>query len=70
MMAKKQSPRNYIRYIVKKGGKTMHGGITERPLEERREEHKRKWPSASVKKVGPKVTEKTAREWEKKQGFS
>jgi len=48
----------------------VHGGITERPLEERAAEHKGKWPSGSVKKVGPKVTEKTAREWEKEKGYS
>jgi hypothetical protein len=69
-MTRKQSPRDFTRYIVKKGNKRVHGGITERPLEERAEEHRRKWPGAHVNKVGPKVTEKTAREWEIEQGFS
>ena len=66
----KQSPRNFTRYVVKEGNTIKHGGITERPLEERATEHLRKWPSAHVNKVGPKVTEKTAREWEKKKGYS
>ena len=69
-MAKKQNPRNFTRYVVKIGNTIKHGGITERPLEERAVEHKGKWPSGSVKKVGPKVTEKTAREWEKDKGYS
>ena len=69
-MARKQSPRNFTRYVVKVQRKTVHGGITERPLEERAAEHKGKWPSGKVKKVGPKVTEETAREWEKEHGYS
>lgn len=69
-MAKKPSPRNFTRYVVKIGNKTVHGGITERPLEERASEHKRNWPSSHVNKVGPKVTEKTAREWEEEHGYS
>ena len=69
-MVKKQSPRNFTRYVVRVQRKIVHGGITERPLEERVAEHKGKWPDGSVKKVGPKVTEKTAREWEKEKGYS
>jgi len=66
----KQSPRNFTRYVVKVGNTIKHGGITERPLEERAGEHLAKWPGAHVNKVGPKVTEETAREWEKKKGYS
>ena len=69
-MARKQNPRNFTRYVVKTGNKILHGGITERPLEERAEEHKRRWPNSHVNKVGPKVTEETARQWEKDGGFS
>jgi hypothetical protein len=69
-MAGKQSPRNFTRYVVRVQRKIVHGGIAERPLEEREAEHKVEWPSSSVKKVGPKVTEKTAREWERKKGYS
>ena len=69
-MAKKQAPRDFTRYLVKDGNKILHGGITERPLEERAGEHLRKWPNAHVIPVGPKVTEKTAREWEDEKGYS
>ena len=69
-MVKKQAPRNFTRYIVKVKSKNMHGGITERPLEERVKEHKQKWPNCRVVKVGPKVSEETARKWEEKHGYS
>ena len=66
----KQRPRNYRRYVVRAKRKIVHGGITERPLEEREAEHKRKWPNARVSQVGPAVTEETARKWEKEHGYS
>ena len=69
-MAKKRRPRTFTRYVVKLGNKTVYGGITERPLKERTAEHKGKWPNSHVKKVGPKVTEETARKWEKEHGYS
>jgi len=70
VMAKKQSPRDFTRYVVRVKRKIVHGGITQRPLEERAAEHKAKWPNATVQKVGPKVTEETARVWEKEKGYS
>ena len=69
-MAKKQAPRNSTRYVVKVRNKTVYGGITERPLDERATEHKRTWTACRVQKVGPKVSEETARKWEEKQGYS
>jgi len=69
-MVRKQSPQTFTRYLLKTGNKIEHGGITERPLEERAAEHKAKWPNSHIVKVGPKVTEKTAREWEKEHGYS
>ena len=69
-MGKKQNPRDFTRYDVKVQRKNVHGGITERPLEERAAEHEKKWPGCNVKKVGPKVTEETARKWEKDHGYS
>ena len=69
-MAKKQVPQNFTRYIVKVKNKNVHGGITERPLEERTKEHQKKWPNCRVVKAGPKVSEETAREWEEEHGYS
>ena len=63
-------PRNYTRYEVRVSRKIVHGGITNRPLEERAAEHIRTWPNGKVTKVGSKVTEEGAREWEKKKGYS
>ena len=69
-MAKNQAPRNFTRYIVKVKNKNIHGGITERPLEERAKEHEKKWPNCHVVKVGPKVSEEAARKWEEEHGYS
>ena len=70
IVGKKQAPRNHTKYLVKKGNKILHGGITARPLEERAAEHGRTYPGSRVVKQGPKVTERTAREWEKEHGYS
>ena len=63
-------PHNYTRYIVISKGRVVHGGITHRPLMERAREHRQRWPGAFVKKVGPRVTEYTARKWERDNGYS
>lgn len=63
-------PRKFTRYQVRVNRKIVHGGITERPLEERLAEHQQKWPKATIKQVGPKVTEQTARKWEQEKGYS
>ena len=62
-------PRNYIKYRVHVKGKVVHGGITTN-LEQRKEQHKQKWPNSIIRKVGGKVTEESARDWEKKEGYS
>ena len=67
---KANKPRTFTRYEVRVGRKKVHGGITERPLDQRAAEHKRKYPGVKVTKVGPKVTEKSARQWEKDKGYS
>lgn len=69
-MAKKQAPRNFTRSIVRVRNKNVHGGVTERPLDERVAEHERRWPNCRVQQIGPKVTEKTARKWEREHGYS
>ena len=63
-------PRTFRRYIVRVNRKIVHGGITERTVEERAAEHRRKWPNATVRQVGPAVTEETGRKWEKDHGYS
>ncbi len=63
-------PRNFTRYQVREKRRIVHGGITSRTLEERLAEHREEWPDATISKVGPKVTEETARKWEKEKGYS
>ena len=62
-------PRSHARYQVRVKGKIVHGGITERSVEERLAEHRQKWPNATIKQVGPRVTEDTARKWEEDKGY-
>lgn len=66
----KQAPRTFTRYQVRVNRVIVHGGITERTVEQRLAEHQRKWPEATISKVGPKVTEDTARKWEKAKGYT
>jgi predicted GIY-YIG superfamily endonuclease len=61
--------RPYQRYRVHVKGKVAHGGITTN-FEQRKQQHKQQWPRSIVRKVGGKVTEKTAREWEREQGYN
>jgi len=63
------SKRPYQCYKVHVGGKVPHGGITT-DFERRKDELKREYPNSIIRKVGGKVTEETARDWEKKEGFS
>jgi hypothetical protein len=61
--------RDTYKYKFKIGNKIVHGGITN-DLNRREEEHKRKWPSGHIVKVGNVTTEEAGREWEKENGYS
>ncbi len=61
--------RNYHRYKFVQKGKIKHKGIT-KDLERREAEHRVKFGGGKIKKIGPAVSEETAREWEKEQGVS
>ena len=63
------SKRPYQRYKVHVDGEVAHGGITT-DFERRKQEQKREHPDSIIRKVGGKVTGKTAREWEKEEGYS
>ena len=63
----KQKPRDTSRYNLRLNRKIIHKGITKRPLEERLAEHQKEHPGATISKVGPKITEDAAREWERNQ---
>lgn len=63
-------PRNTRKYQVRVKGKIVHGGKTDRPLEERLQEHRLKWPKATIKQVGRATTDEAASKWEKEKGYS
>lgn len=64
------NPRTFRRYQGRISREIVHGGITERSLEERQQELNRQYPGIKLTQVGPAVTEKTAREWEKEKDYS
>lgn len=56
--------RDYNRYVLKSGKKTVYVGITN-DFERREKEHKETGNDfSSIVKVGPKVTKKSAEQWE------
>ncbi len=61
--------RDTYKYQFKVVNKIVHGGITD-DLERREKEHQQEWPKGHIVKVGQKTTEKAAREWEKKMGYT
>ena len=66
MAAKKKSkPRNTAKYDFIVGGRIVHSGITQRPLEERERELRRKYGPGRINQVGHRTTDEAAREWEK-----
>jgi predicted GIY-YIG superfamily endonuclease len=56
--------RQFKKYDVIVKGKIVHSGITT-DLKRRKEEHRQKWPNATIRQVGVSVTEESARKWEK-----
>ena len=56
-------PRDTYKYDFKVGNKIVHSGITN-DLDRREQEHKQRWPSGHIVKVGKAATEEAARKWE------
>jgi hypothetical protein len=50
----------------KTGRKIRHAGFTN-DLERREREHRQKWPSGHICRVGTVTTDEAAREWEERQ---
>lgn len=63
-------PRPFRKYQGRVKGKIVHGGITERSLEDRQQELNRKYPGIKLKQVGRATTEEAARQWEKDKDYS
>lgn len=60
--------RETAKYKLLLGGKIVHRGITDRPLEEREREHQEEFPGSRIKKIGRLTTRDGALEWERKGG--
>ena len=60
--------RNTAKYHLKRGGKIVHRGITDRPLEEREREHQKEFPGSHITQVGRRTTGEKALEWEREGG--
>ena len=56
-------PRDTYKYDFKVGNKIVHSGITN-DLDRREQEHKQRWRSGHIVKVGRATTEEAARKWE------
>ena len=66
-MARSTTPRDTQRYHFMKGRRIAHKGITIDP-DRRESEHKAKYSGGRLKKIGPKVTRKSALRWERDGG--
>ena len=53
-----------MKYDFVKDGRIKHSGVTVDP-ERREAEHQRKYGGVNLRQVGHRVTEESAREWEK-----
>ena len=61
------SNRDHYRYrMIDKTGKVKHAGITIDPVE-REQRHRQRWPDARMVIEGHRVSEESARAWEKLQ---
>ena len=57
--------KNTYKYEVKLGSRTVYVGVTA-DLDRRATEHRRRWLSATISKVGSATTRARALEWEAK----
>ena len=55
--------KNTYKYLVKLGPRTVYVGVTTN-LDRRAEEHRRRWPSATIERVGTVTTRARALAWE------
>lgn len=60
------SMKNTYRYEVKSGSKTVYVGVTT-DFDRRAAEHRRRWPDATIVKIGPVTTRADALTWEAKR---
>ena len=73
--------RGTSKYVFKVGNKIVHGGITDRDIEERGQEHQNSgsvtrengkiydWSKGHIVKVGHKTTREGGLNWERDNGY-
>ena len=59
--------RDTYKYHLKKGGKTVHRGISNN-LDRREIEHQSEFPGTHIKQVGRQTTREAALKWEREGG--
>ena len=59
--------RTTYKYLLKKGGKTVHRGITN-DLNRREAEHQVRFPGTRIEQKGHRVTRESALKWEREGG--
>ena len=60
--------RDTAKYHLIKNRKIVHRGITDRPVEDREEEHQTEHPGSHIKQIGRRTTREKALEWERNGG--
>ena len=58
--------KDTYKYVVKVGPRTVYVGVTA-DFDRRAQEHRRRWPSATISKVGSATTRDRALAWEVKR---
>ena len=66
-MAVRQAPRDTYRYHFKVGNEIVHRGIT-RNLDQRANQHRRRWPKGHIVKIGAMVSWESGLAWERAGG--
>ena len=59
--------KDTYKYLLKKGGKIVHRGITN-DLNRREAEHQKQFPGTKLQQEGHRVTRESALKWERQGG--
>ncbi len=61
--------KTHCKYVVKKAGQIVHGGITRDFKRKALELRQAYGPTAKIRQIGQIVTEKSAHSWKEKYGY-
>ena len=60
--------RDTAKYHLIKNRKVVYRGITDRPLEDRENEHQKEYRGSHIRQIGRRTTREKALEWERNGG--